>query len=230
MSEERAPGLPAGGNGLLRGSRTRSYGSLVRSQLSPVHQSRVEHKIQPGETLQGLALKYGVTMEQIKRANRMYTNDSIFLKKSLSIPVLSDLDHGSKVEDLSDGEEDSADCASAHNGLRGSSSEKKPDSGRERPSDLTPEDFLKRLDGMITQSKHAAVKGCQEAEKRVAALEAACTSRTSVWRPLTRSQSVTSSSRTQQQQQQQTSHGAVPLTITKLTKKLRDREDEIFQL
>lgn len=227
MSEERAPGLPAGGNGLLRGSRTRSYGSLVRSQLSPVHQSRVEHKIQPGETLQGLALKYGVTMEQIKRANRMYTNDSIFLKKSLSIPVLSDVDHGSNVEDLADSEEDNADCASAHNGLTGSSSEKKQDSSRERPSDLTPEDFLKRLDGMISQSKHAAVKGCQEAEKRVAALEAACTSRTSVWRPLTRSQSVMSSPR---MQQQQTSHGAVPLTITKLTKKLRDREDEIFQL
>ncbi|TMS10963.1 LysM and putative peptidoglycan-binding domain-containing protein 1 [Larimichthys crocea] len=85
MSGERAP-LPTVGNGLLRGGRTRSYGSLVRS---PVHQRRIEHKIQPGETLPGLALKYGVSMEQIKRANRMYTNDSIFLKKSLSIPVLS---------------------------------------------------------------------------------------------------------------------------------------------
>lgn len=62
--------------------------------------------------------------------------------------------------------------------------------------------------------------------RRVAAIEAACTSRTSDWRPLTRSQSVTSSSR----MQQQAPHEAVPLTITKLTKKLRDREDEMFQL
>ncbi|XP_044065464.1 lysM and putative peptidoglycan-binding domain-containing protein 1 isoform X4 [Siniperca chuatsi] len=174
-------------------------------------------------------------MEQIKRANRMYTNDSIFLKKSLSIPVLSDLDHCSNGVDLvlEDSEEGRA--------------EKKQDDGKERASDLTPADFLKRLDGLISQSKQAAVKRCQEADKSlidditffvvankqdrsfqwVAALEAACTSRTSDWRPLTRSQSVISSSR---MQQQQAAHGAVPLTITKLTKKLRDREDEIFQL
>lgn len=52
---------------------------------------------------------------------------------------------------------------------------------------------------------------------RVAALEAACTSMASDLRPLTRSQS-------------DISHEAVPLTITKLTEKLRDREDEIFEL
>lgn len=61
MSGERAP-LPAGGDGLLRGNRTSSYGSLIRSPLSPVHQRLIEHIIQPGETLQGLALKYGVSV------------------------------------------------------------------------------------------------------------------------------------------------------------------------
>ncbi|TNN41444.1 LysM and putative peptidoglycan-binding domain-containing protein 1 [Liparis tanakae] len=142
MSEERAP-PPAGANGLLRGSRTRSYGSLVRSPLSPVRQRRVEHRLQPEDTLQGLSLKYGVSTEQIKRANRLYTNESIFLKKSL-----------------------------------------------------------------------------------VAAIEAACSSGTSDWRPLTRSQSAVSSPRMQQQQH----IAVVPLAVIKLTKKLRDREDEIFQL
>ncbi|XP_035527799.1 lysM and putative peptidoglycan-binding domain-containing protein 1 [Morone saxatilis] len=228
MSGERAS-LPTAGKGLLRGGRSRSYGSLVRSPLAPVRHRRVEHKVQPGETLQGLALKYGVTMEQIKRANRMYTNDSIFLKKSLSIPVMSDFDHCSNGVDLvlEDSEEDNAGFAADQNGHTGNSSEKTQDDGKDRASDLTPVDFLKRLDGLISQSKQAAVKGCQDAEKRVAALEAACTSRTSDWRPLTRSQSVTSSFR---MQQQQAAHGAVPLTVTKLTKKLRDREDEIFQL
>ncbi|KAM7421557.1 hypothetical protein PAMA_015612 [Pampus argenteus] len=221
MSGERAP-LPAGRNGLLRGSRARSYGSLVRSPLSPVR--HIEHNIQPGETLQGLALKYGVSMEQIKRANRMYTNDSIFLKKSLSIPVLSDLHDCSNGVDLTEEDsEDGSDCASGQNGHTSRSSQMKQDASKERASDLTPVDFLRRLDGLINQSKQAAMKGCQEAEKRVADLEAACTSRTSDLRPLTRSQSVISSSRTQQQ-------AAVPLTITKFTKKLRDTEDEIFQL
>lgn len=61
MSEEE-PAVPSRGNGLLRTGRARSYGSLVRSPISPVRQRRVEHQIQPGETLQGLALKYGVSV------------------------------------------------------------------------------------------------------------------------------------------------------------------------
>lgn len=166
-------------------------------------------------------------MEQIKRANRLYTNDSIYLKKSLSIPVLSNLDDSSNAVDLSeDSKEGSADNASAHNGHTGSSSEKAQQDGRERASDLTPVDFLKRLDDLISQSKQAAVRGCQDGEQRVAALEAACSSRTSDWRPITRSQSVISSSTIHEQG----THVAVPLTVTKLTKKLRDKEDEIFEL
>lgn len=54
--------MPDRGNGLLRSSRTKSYGSLVRSPISPVRQRRIEHRVQPGETLQGLALKYGVSV------------------------------------------------------------------------------------------------------------------------------------------------------------------------
>lgn len=168
-------------------------------------------------------------MEEIKRANRLYTNDSIFLKKSLLIPVLSDLDGCGNGVDLAveNGEEGSTSCAPLQNGHTVSSSEMKQEVRKETASsDLTPEDFLKRLDDLIYQSKEAAVKGCQEAEKRVAVLEATCTSRTPEWRPLTRSQSVMSSSRVQQQ----AAHRALPLTETKLTRTLRDREDEIFEL
>ncbi|KAM9852494.1 lysM and putative peptidoglycan-binding domain-containing protein 1 isoform 2-T2 [Aulostomus maculatus] len=161
MSGERAP-LPPGGNSLLRGSRTRSYGSLIRSPLSPVRRRHIEHQIQPGETLQGLALKYGVSMEQIKRANRLYTNDSIFLKKSLSIPVLPDLDHDRNgVDSL---EEDSEGCGSSVNSFLGSSSDMKQDDHGFEASDLTPNDFFKRLDNLISQSKQAAAQRYQEAE------------------------------------------------------------------
>ncbi|EPY79592.1 lysM and putative peptidoglycan-binding domain-containing protein 1-like isoform 1 [Camelus ferus] len=99
---------PVGGSGLLRGSRARSYGSLVQSACSPVRERRLEHQLAPGDTLAGLALKYGVTMEQIKRANRLYTNDSIFLKKTLYIPILTeprDLFNGLDSEEEKDGEE-----------------------------------------------------------------------------------------------------------------------------
>ncbi|KAM9310640.1 lysM and putative peptidoglycan-binding domain-containing protein 1 [Pholidichthys leucotaenia] len=218
MSGERAA-LPHGGDGLLRrDGRTKSYGSLTRSPLSPVHQRRVEHTLQPGETLQGLALKYGVSMEQIKRANRLYTNDSIFLKKSLSIPVLSDCSNG---VDLAE-----EDHASVQNRHARASSERKSHGVDEGATDLSPVDFLKRLDDLINQSKQAAVTRCQEAEKRVAALEAACASRTSDLRPLTRSRSAVSSFRMAQQGADE----PVPLTVIKLSEKLKDREDEIFEL
>lgn len=184
-------------------SRTRSYGSLVRSPLSPVHHRRIEHTLQPGETLQGLALKYGVTMEQIKRANRLYTNESIFLKKSLSIPVMADLSACVPAK----GEESVT--------TRPGSDQQRDDS--RDIADLTPNDFLRRLDGLIDQSKHAAVQRCQEAEKRISALEAVCSTRTT----FKRSQSVILPPH---------QNTLVPHTITKLTRKLREREDEIFEL
>lgn len=53
---------PLGGSGLLQGSRARSYGSLVQSACSPVRERRLEHQLAPGDTLAGLALKYGVTV------------------------------------------------------------------------------------------------------------------------------------------------------------------------
>lgn len=75
MSGERVT-LSSAGNGVLRGSRSKSYGSLVGSPLSPVRQRRIEHKLQPGETLQGLALKYGVSVSTNQldcKCNKLWT-------------------------------------------------------------------------------------------------------------------------------------------------------------
>lgn len=49
----------------------------------------VKHQVQRGDTLQGIALKYGVTMEEVKRENRLWTTDSLFLREFLDIPVPS---------------------------------------------------------------------------------------------------------------------------------------------
>lgn len=210
MSRERASS-PGGRKGLLRGSRSKSYGSLIRS---PVLQ-RLEHPVQPGETLPGLALRYGVSMEEIKRVNKLYTNDSIFLKKCLLIPVPSGPDgRGAPVDG---GDRDGGSVQDGDSSVTRAGS----------ASDLTPVDFLKRLDDLISRSKQAAVDGCHQAEQRVAALEAACcTGRTSDWRPLTRSQSAMSSPRIHQQG----APGVAPVATNKLAKKLRDQEDEIFEL
>lgn len=70
--------------------RMRSYGSCTSRHSTPRANVRVvRHRVTSGDTLQGLALKYGVTMEDIKRENRMWTTDSLFLRESLEIPVQS---------------------------------------------------------------------------------------------------------------------------------------------
>ncbi|XP_036395338.1 lysM and putative peptidoglycan-binding domain-containing protein 1 [Megalops cyprinoides] len=229
MSAKRAS-VPTGGSGLLRGSRTKSYGSLVRSPLSPVRQGRIEHDVQPGETLQGLALKYGVSMEQIKRANRLYTNDSIFLKKSLSIPVLTDpgafnngVESSEEGASQSRGSEHGGD--QSHNSDQVNRTDEGHASGVEETSEMSPMDFLKRIDSLIHQSKQAAAKKIKEGEKGFAGVEQAYQCRASSSQ-VTESRNSTSSPK----MHQRAMLGAVPLTITKHTKKLKDREDEIFEL
>ncbi|XP_063054402.1 lysM and putative peptidoglycan-binding domain-containing protein 1 [Engraulis encrasicolus] len=224
MSSERP--VANGAPGLLRGLRTRSYGSIVNSSLSPVRQKRIEHEVQPGETLQGLSLKYGVSMEDIKRANRLYTNDSIFLKKSLSIPVLSALDAGlfSNGEEVSNEEICQEHCVVKEDPVKNGTVVR--ESTQEcSPSDLSPMDYLNRIDSLISQSKQAAAKTCGE-DKRYETEDPPHTIR--------RSRSQMSSSRSRpapsHARQSQNLSGALPLTITKRTKKLQEREDEIFQL
>ncbi|XP_023212245.1 lysM and putative peptidoglycan-binding domain-containing protein 2 isoform X1 [Centruroides vittatus] len=51
----------------------------------------IVHTVHPDDTLQGIALKYGVTMEQIKRANKLWSADCLFLRPTLNIPVAADL-------------------------------------------------------------------------------------------------------------------------------------------
>uniref|UniRef100_A0A670ZCN5 LysM and putative peptidoglycan-binding domain-containing protein 1 n=1 Tax=Pseudonaja textilis TaxID=8673 RepID=A0A670ZCN5_PSETE len=144
-----------GAAGLLRGSRARSYGSLVSS---PVRERRLEHQLRPGDTLQGLAVMYGVTTEQIKRANRLYTNDSIFLKKTLLIPVPTKpkaLSNGLDLEQEEEEEEEEGEEKGGENGSSGGSVPK---------HDLSAADFLFKLDSEIRRSKQAAAKKLREGE------------------------------------------------------------------
>ncbi|XP_064645177.1 lysM and putative peptidoglycan-binding domain-containing protein 2-like isoform X1 [Lineus longissimus] len=63
----------------------RKYGSTTNSTRR--NETYIQHKLVEGDTLQGLALKYGVTMEDIKRCNKMWTNDSLYLRETLLIPI-----------------------------------------------------------------------------------------------------------------------------------------------
>ncbi|NP_001090618.1 uncharacterized protein LOC100036864 [Xenopus laevis] len=208
-------------NGLLHGTRTRSYGSLVQTPYSPALIHKLVHEVQPGDTLQGLALRYDVTMEQIKRANRLYTNDSIFLKKSLCIPVLANQSN------LSD-DQNSQEASEAE----GSPVKQQPVKIEKQKSrhhsvqkdEMSPVDFMSRLDTNIRVSKRAAVKKLREGESLTA--EDSTPGGSSGYQTPNR----TLSSQDSPQTQQRSLLGPVPLTITTRVSTIRDHEDEIFKL
>ncbi|XP_038239107.1 lysM and putative peptidoglycan-binding domain-containing protein 1 isoform X2 [Dermochelys coriacea] len=212
LSRQGSPG----GARLLCGSKTRSYGSLVQSMCSPVRERRVEHRLEPGDTLQGLALKYGVTMEQIKRANRLYTSDSIFLKTTLHIPILVEpkqMANGLNLEE-EEVEEGARRPATGEEKLMLKNGPV-TSTGATPCHDLSAADFLRKLDLEISLSKKAAVKKLREGE--IAAKPGA--SRTCSYQ-----------SEPSPRTQQRSLLGPVPLTKTTRAATLRDQEDEIFRL
>ncbi|XP_054161960.1 lysM and putative peptidoglycan-binding domain-containing protein 2-like [Oppia nitens] len=66
------------------------YGSTGTDYKGVNRYRYITHLIQPTDTLQGLAVKYEVTVEQIKRANNLWSNDNLWLRSRthISIPVV----------------------------------------------------------------------------------------------------------------------------------------------
>lgn len=109
-------------------------------------------------------------MEQIKRANKLFSNDCIFLKNSLNIPVVSEkrfVFNGLSLESP-DGDSEAA-CQEADTpsimtqDIEGPSpppsppsEDSKPPQPQSQPEELSAKDFLHRLDLQIKQSKQAA--------------------------------------------------------------------------
>ncbi|XP_057668116.1 lysM and putative peptidoglycan-binding domain-containing protein 1 [Diorhabda carinulata] len=62
----------------------RKYGSTSKHVMK--NENYIKHFVTNTDTLQGIALKYNVTIEQIHRANKLWTSDSLFLREYLLIP------------------------------------------------------------------------------------------------------------------------------------------------
>lgn len=109
-------------------------------------------------------------MEQIKRANKLFNNDCIFLRNSLNIPVAMQkrsIFNGLSLESPDpDGDAASQDsntsCVTIQDieGPPPPSSPPPEDSKtpKTQPEELSAKDFLHRLDLQIKQSKQAAQK------------------------------------------------------------------------
>lgn len=76
--------------GLLRSGELRSYGAL-RNQGQSIMLTKFDtksftHTLEPTDTLQGVAIKYGVTVERLKRINKLWSNDAFLIRDTLQIP------------------------------------------------------------------------------------------------------------------------------------------------
>ncbi|XP_032199627.1 lysM and putative peptidoglycan-binding domain-containing protein 2 isoform X3 [Mustela erminea] len=106
------------------------------------------------------------SMEQIKRANKLFTNDCIFLKKTLNIPVISEkplLFNG--LNSIDSPESETVGSSFSHEEEPMAAGEDlSPPSPQEsdvqpvQPEEVSARDFLQRLDLQIKLSKQAAKK------------------------------------------------------------------------
>ncbi|CAG9531067.1 unnamed protein product [Cercopithifilaria johnstoni] len=72
--------------------RTRGYGSLSNFHVSTKsYRTIIQHQITPNDTLQGLVLKYNTSMSEIKRLNRLWSNESLYLKEYVEIPIYDEI-------------------------------------------------------------------------------------------------------------------------------------------
>ncbi|KAK6105208.1 LysM domain family protein [Brugia pahangi] len=72
--------------------RTRGYGSLSNIHISAkTYRTIIQHQIKPNDTLQGLVLKYNTSMSEIKRLNRLWSNESLYLKEYIEIPIYDEI-------------------------------------------------------------------------------------------------------------------------------------------
>uniref|UniRef100_A0A0A9WVW5 LysM and putative peptidoglycan-binding domain-containing protein 2 n=1 Tax=Lygus hesperus TaxID=30085 RepID=A0A0A9WVW5_LYGHE len=191
-------------------SLKKNYGSTANN--SKRYESFIKHKVSETDTLQGLALKYGVTTEQIRRANRLWANDSIFLRKSLFIPVTGD--NVTSPSDVVLLEADDGPTTSHNNNNH----------HEKREDDDSYNDFLVKIDCAIASTK-TQVMVAQDNSEFV-------DTDSIFWR-----RKGAMSRLKQQQQQQATSNGTeVPTVMTQGRKvrnslqRLEKEQDEIFEL
>lgn len=156
----------------LARTKTRSYGSTA-SVTVPLGEKYIEYRVTDGDTLQGIALKYGVTMEQIKRVNKLFSNECIFLRNTLNIPVKSEkhsLFNGLSLEspDSEGSTLQESLCMSQDMGAPSPPPEPAAPEPNTRPvqaEELSAKDYLHRLDLQIKQSKQAARKLKEDGER-----------------------------------------------------------------
>ena len=135
----------------IKTTKKSNYGSLRKEvqQTTTAFIVNYKHKLKPGETLQAISLRYGIPVENIKRANRLWSNDLAFIKEILLVPMsrekLIELKLDEIITETSDEDINNNNCTSTTNNLAIS----KNDDGNDRKFT----DYLNKYDTFINESK-----------------------------------------------------------------------------
>ncbi|XP_046856989.1 lysM and putative peptidoglycan-binding domain-containing protein 1-like isoform X2 [Xenia sp. Carnegie-2017] len=139
------------------------YGATRKPESNTTDFKLVAHQVLLNDTLQGLAIKYGVTVEQIRRVNKLWINDNIHTYKTVYIPVKLEFINGNLNNSQLRDSEESVDAGVHEEDVKidrmGHSNDKrtKKKNGYEDHEDSLKY-FLKKLDVQMKTSITAANK------------------------------------------------------------------------
>ncbi|XP_076439251.1 lysM and putative peptidoglycan-binding domain-containing protein 1-like isoform X3 [Babylonia areolata] len=150
--------------------RTQSgYGTTVTNAKTSQHKSSkyIKHIVCKGDTLMGLSLKYHVTVEVLKRENKLWNNDMLFLRECILIPLTPDNEDFADSELIVTVAERDRSTSSVSNGSHSSSASDKEASSdgqageggeAEGTKKDNPLDILNKYDSNIAKLKSDVAK------------------------------------------------------------------------
>ncbi|XP_076246737.1 lysM peptidoglycan-binding domain-containing protein red [Calliopsis andreniformis] len=122
------------------GKTLKKYGSTAKHITRT--ENLVKHTVSATDTLQGIALKYGVTTEQIRRVNRLWASDSLFLREHLLIPISSESPLTLSVDSTNETDHSTVQSVSSPSSIASSIDD-----------DSSVNDFLAKMDSSIANAK-----------------------------------------------------------------------------
>lgn len=168
-----------GGNerqGLGKFVRNQSgYGTTVTSsKKTSQHRASkyIKHTLDKDDNLNSLSLKYQVTVEVIKRENKLWNNDMLFLRECVLIPITPENEHLADEDSVVTVSERDRSGSSVSNGSQNSDNHSsrveepsgKSDEGVKEEKKENPLDFFSKYDSNLAKLKSEVAKMEKNAE------------------------------------------------------------------
>ncbi|KAI6205542.1 hypothetical protein M3Y94_00803900 [Aphelenchoides besseyi] len=142
--------------------RFRRYGSTCDLN-SPTyggfrkHSQVIQHEVQPTDTLQSLELKYNSSMFEIKRLNRLWSNDALHCKTHVNIPLFEETRSAAATPTIASSSTMPTAGLSSRNGSSAQKVGNLKSLTETKPIE-SMDAFFKRIDGNVKQTKKAVRK------------------------------------------------------------------------